>query len=186
MLAGCAADAPNARVKYSLSSPDVGQAWHLHARDGTLLCELPCEEWIGAHSGSYLVVHEPRVWRVNVPSALPAPAGSSVVMEAHVGKGSPTLGAVGTTLGMTGAAIAFAGIVLGVADFIGFFSCGDALETPGSSSSSSCPAATSFAIGGALLAAGAILGGIGFYWMEHNTSASAHIVVTPTSIAGRF
>ncbi len=179
---GCAPNASDAsRVRYALASPDVGETWHLHTKDGTFVCELPCEAWVGEKSGDYLVVHEPRVWRVNLPSELPASPGGSVVMDAHVGKGSPALGTFGTGLAITGAATAAAGIAIGVGDFISLFTnCAD----DGSCFQGSTGAI--MGVAGALLGAGAILGVVGVYLMDHNRGARSHIVVTPTSLSGSF
>jgi len=170
-VTGCASAPPSARVRYALASPDVGEAWHLHAKDGTLVCELPCEAEVGENSGDYLVVHEPKVWRVNLPNALPTDPGGSVRMEARVGKGSPALATLGYALGIVGAGAAAAGLGAGVYDFVhGFRAVDDNV----------------LAAAGVLLGVGAILGVVGVYLTDHNQGASAHIVVTPTSFGGSF
>src|ERR1700744_2524604 len=91
MVGAAEARAEPPKTLYQLSSPDVGQAWHLHAKDGALVCELPCEAWVGAQSGDYLVVHDDpkKVWRLSLPND--EPDGAHVSMTARVGKGSPAL-----------------------------------------------------------------------------------------------
>jgi len=160
------------KALYELSSPDVGQPWHLHAKDGALVCELPCEAWVSTRSGDYLVVHDPKkVWRVELPSTPPSD-GAHVSMTARVGKGSPVLGALGDVLAVGGAASSVAGIVLLGMSFFN-------LIEPDA-------AATYLTIGAPLAIGGAILAVVGLYLTDHNRPAASHIVVTPTAIAGRF
>jgi hypothetical protein len=173
-LGGCAAAGTTQprSVLYELASPDVGYAWHLHARDGELLCELPCERWIGERSGSYVALHDPKKsWRIDIPSALPAPPGSRVAMDVHVGKGSPALGTLGFALGLVGAAAASAGIGLLLAGYIH-------LEDPDGPSL--------FAAGGIMLGAGALLGVPGFWLTEHNRAPGVHVRVLANGLAGSF
>jgi hypothetical protein len=180
----CAAEARAEPPKtlYELSSPDVGQPWHLHAKDGALVCELPCEAWVGARSGDYLVVHDDpkKVWRLNLPND--EPDGAHVSMTARIGKGSPALGALGDVLAIGGAAAAFGGLFSLVVSFVNLIEgsgcdgpCG-ALQT----------AATTAEVGIPLVIGGSMLAVVGIYLTDHNKSAASHIVVTPTSIAGRF
>ncbi|HEX4516053.1 MAG TPA: hypothetical protein VH054_21035 [Polyangiaceae bacterium] len=176
----CAAEARAEPPKtlYELSSPDVGQPWHLHAKDGALVCELPCEAWVGARSGDYLVVHDDpkKVWRVDLPST---PDGDHVSMTARIGKGSPALGAFGEVLAIGGAAAGVSGVALLVASLFSL-SC---------SSTSPCDttnAVTYATVAVPLIVAGGILASIGIYLTDHNRSASGHVVVTPMSIAGTF
>lgn len=180
-LATVSARAEPPKTVYELSSPDVGQDWHLHAKDGTFVCALPCEASVGAHSGDYLVVHdEPKnVWRVNLPSSEDA---AHVSMTARVGKGSPALGTLGDVLALTGAAAGVSGVALLVASLFQFASsaCLDGCN------SGTPEVVLDLEIGAPLLVAGSILAVVGLYLSDHNKPASSHIVVTPTSIAGRF
>jgi hypothetical protein len=172
----CAAEAHAEPPKtvYELSSPDVGQAWHLHAKDGAFVCALPCEASIGEHSGDYLVVHDDdskKVWRVNLPSSEDA---MHVSMTARIGKGSPALGALGDAFAFGGALAGVGGLAMLVVSF------GNLAADLGEN------AATYAGIGVPLLVSGAIFAVVGLYLSDHNKPASSHIVVTPTSIAGRF
>ena len=157
---------------YELSSPDVGIAWHLHAKDGALICELPCEQSIAPRSGDYLVVHDPtKSWRLDIPDAIQGGDGARVLLQARVGKGHPALGALGITLASVGATTTFGGLaVFGVGLFNGLSGC--------SVGSSGCPnfdfAATAVPVGAILMAAGALLATAGVFLMEHNKAASSH------------
>lgn len=174
MLCAANASAEPPKALYRLSSPDVGQPWHLHAKDGALVCELPCEAWVGAQSGDYLVVHDDpkKVWRVDLPSR--EPNGAHVAMTARVGRGSPALGALGDVLAFGGAAAAVAGLALLVISFGEIAANLDANVVP------------NVAVGGPLLAAGAIFASVGLYLRDHNKAAASHVVVTPTSLTARF
>lgn len=171
------------KTLYELSSPDVGQDWHLHAKDGTFVCALPCEASVGEHSGDYLVVHDDpkKVWRVDLPNAAD---GSRVAMTARIGKGSPALGAFGEVLAVGGAAAGVAGVALLIASLLTIDSgCNDLDPSP----CGNVPDAVTYAaIGAPLVIGGAILATIGLWLTDHNKGASSHVVVTPTSIVGRF
>src|SRR5207302_10058374 len=69
-------------------------------------CALPCEQWIGEHSGAYMMraptADDGEARRVDVPQMLPATIGSTVNARPHAGKGSPAMGAVGSTLAAPG------------------------------------------------------------------------------------
>ncbi len=176
----CAAEARAEPPKtlYELSSPDVAQPWHLHAKDGALVCELPCEAWVGARSGDYLVVHDDpkKVWRLDLPSDEDA---AHVSMTARVGKGSPALGMFGEVLAIGGAAAGVSGVALLVASL---FSLSCSSSTPCDTTN----AVTYATVGVPLIVVGGILAVAGVYLTDHNKSASSHIIVTPTSIAGTF
>jgi hypothetical protein len=181
---GCATSASSGSVRYELASRDVGYAWHLHARDGALLCELPCEENVGENSGSYLVVHDrQKAWRVEMPTTLPAPAGGRMSMEPRVGKGSPALGSFGTVLGITGAVTTAVGVVLLLT---GIFD--QTLWCPSTGGPPTCTVEvpTFVGVGGALIAVGLIAGVSGFYLMEHNKAPKAYLHVLPSGITGVF
>ncbi len=183
-LAGCASAAAEhpPTVTYALSSPDVGVAWHLHAKDGALLCALPCDRALPADSGAWLGDHDPKKsWRLDVPSELPAPAGSRVFATAHVGKGNPALGTLGYMTAIPGATAAVAGVALLVASFISFTQGCSATDT-------SCThfddAATFATIGAPLVGIGAVLSVVGVYLTDHNHAPTLHLV--PTGVAGTF
>jgi hypothetical protein len=184
----CAAEARAEPPKtlYELSSPDVGQAWHLHAKDGTFVCALPCEASVGEHSGDYLVVHEDdakKVWRVNLPSSEDA---ARVSMTARVGKGSPALGTFGEMLAVGGAAAGLSGVAMLVVSLINVTTgCGADVD-PAAPCTRMSDGVTYAAIGAPLAVGGTILAMVGLYLTDHNKSASSHIVITPTSIAGRL
>jgi hypothetical protein len=183
----CAAEARAEPPKtvYELSSPDVGQDWHLHAKDGTFVCALPCEAAVGAHSGDYLVVHDDvkKVWRVNLPSSEDA---AHVSMTARVGKGSPALGMFGDVLALSGAAAGVGGVALLVASLIQWSTSGGCLDAKSNTCNGSPDALLDVEIGVPLVVVGTIFAVAGLYLSDHNKPASSHIVVTPTSIAGRF
>jgi hypothetical protein len=185
LVASGVARAEPPKVKYELTSPDVGVPWHLHAKDGAFVCELPCDAWVGARSGDYLVVHDtPKVWRVDLPSTLPARDGEHVLVTPHVGKGSPALGALGTATAITGAVAVFTGIVLlGVSFFDLAAGCDAALPGP---CYAALTASLTAQVGAPLFAAGAVLAVVGVYLMEHNRAASMRVHVGPTSLAVRF
>jgi len=173
--AGCGATSSEREPRTALvelSSADEAYEWHLHARDGTLLCELPCEQWIGEHSGSYLAVHDPaKSWRIDLPSSLPGPPGSRVSMEPHAGKGSPAMGTVGTALGLVGAAAATVGIGLLFAGYI-------RLEYP--------EGLNLLGSGAILVPVGAVVGVPGVWLMEHNRASSVRVRVLPGGLVGTF
>jgi hypothetical protein len=168
------ADPP--KVFYEMSSPDVGTDWHLHAKDGALICELPCDAWLGEHTGSYLVVHDPvKSWRVDMPSDLPAPPGTRVTVTPNVGKGHPALGAFGTTTAIVGATTAFTGITMLVVTL-------GILLTSASPTNNNLG---NFAIVGASLAVGgALIGAGGYYLADRNKSARVRF--TPNGFAASF
>lgn len=183
-LTGCASVGSAERVTYDLSSPDVGVAWHLHGKDGSLLCELPCSAPLGADSGAWLGVHDPKKsWRLDIPAELPAPAGSRVFATARVGKGTPALGTLGYILGVSGATSAVAGAALLVASLVSLSE--GCLPTGSSSSCGDVDQATTFAtIGAPMLAGGAVLGVIGYWLLDHNRAPTLRIL--PTGVVGTF
>jgi hypothetical protein len=183
-LAGCTHTSPGARNVYELSSPDIGVPWHLHAKGGELVCELPCDAPVAENSGTYLVVHDPKkVWRVDLPTSLPGGDGSHVEMRPHIGKGSPALGAFGTVVALVGATIAFTGIAMAVVNAPTFFSgCSDQAAVLCSRTATDAIEVTGLVMTGV----GAVLGAGGFYLMERNRPATAHVRVTPIGISGSF
>jgi hypothetical protein len=163
---GCASSGGKERVLYDLSSPDVGVPWHLHARDGRLICELPCTAWLGADSGAWVGVHDPKkAWRVDVPDELPAAPGSRVFATAHVGKGTPVLETVGYVAGISGATAAVIGVALLVAAFV---SAGEGCATGQTTCSHFDQAATFASIGAPALAGGAVFGVVGVTLLGKN------------------
>ncbi|HEY2370232.1 MAG TPA: hypothetical protein VGH87_27740, partial [Polyangiaceae bacterium] len=93
-------------VLYKFLPAKVDERWTLYARGGKATCALPCEQWIGEHSGAYLMRAptaddaEPR--RVDVSETLPATIGSTVTARPHAGKGSPAAGFAGGWLSVLG------------------------------------------------------------------------------------
>ena len=86
-------------VLYKFLPPKVDERWTLHARGGALTCVLPCEQWLGEHSGAYLMraptADDAQARRVDVSDTLPATIGSTVTARPHAGKGSPAAGIAG-------------------------------------------------------------------------------------------
>jgi hypothetical protein len=93
-------------VLYKFLPPKADERWTLHARGGARTCTLPCEQWIGEHSGAYLMRaptaddSEPR--RVDVSETLPANIGSTVTARPHAGKGSTAAAFAGAWLDVFG------------------------------------------------------------------------------------
>src|SRR5678815_3056955 len=78
-------------VLYKFLPAKADERWTLHARGGALTCSLPCEQWIGEHSGAYLMraptADDAESRRVDVSDTLPATIGSTVTARPHAGKG---------------------------------------------------------------------------------------------------
>ncbi len=93
-------------VLYKFLPPQSDERWTLHARGGRATCALPCEQWIGEHSGAYLMraptADDAESRRVDVAETLPATIGSSVTARPHAGKGSPGVGLAGGWLSVLG------------------------------------------------------------------------------------
>jgi hypothetical protein len=93
-------------VLYKFLPPKADERWTLHARGGALTCALPCEHWIGEHSGAYLMraptADDEEARRVDVSDMLPATIGSTVTARPHAGKGSPAAGFAGAWLSVLG------------------------------------------------------------------------------------
>ena len=109
-------------VLYKFLPAKVDERWTLHARGGAKVCELPCEQWIGEHSGAYLMraptADDAQARRVDVAETLPATIGSTVDARPHAGKGSPSAGFVGgilSTLGVLGALGGAPTLIVGLA-----------------------------------------------------------------------
>jgi hypothetical protein len=83
-------------VLYKFLPPKSDERWTLHSRGGATTCALPCEEWIGEHSGAYLMraptADDGEARRVDIEETLPATIGSTVTARPHAGKGSPGVG----------------------------------------------------------------------------------------------
>ena len=166
---------------YELSSRDVGIDWHLHAKDGQLICVLPCEASIGAKSGDYLVVHDPiKAWRVDIPSALPTSPGGRVTMEPRIGKGHPALGAFGTGVAIAGATIVAAGVGLLLGGIVSIQPC------PIGATCDTDTTVDLFVAGAIATGVGLVLAAGGFYLSEHNKSAAVTLRVLPGGIGGTF
>jgi len=189
LLAGCvgcasASAGTPARVLYDLSSPDVGVAWHLHTKDGSLICALPCRAWLGADSGAWLGVHDPKQsWRLDVPAELPARPGSRVFATAQVGKGTPVLEPIGQATAITGATAAVAGVGLLLAAFVY-----SAQGCPtGEQTCDNFDQATTYAsIGAPALVGGAILGVVGVILLGGNRAPVLHVRPTPGGLSASF
>jgi hypothetical protein len=84
-----------AAVHISFPRPDdEHETWTLRAPGGSVLCTLPCEEWVGPVSGDYLQ-REPRNGKkqaiLPLPQSFPHPVGSRVTAEYQAERGNPTL-----------------------------------------------------------------------------------------------
>jgi hypothetical protein len=110
-------------VLYKFLPPEPSEKCTLHARGGVRMCALPCEQWIGEHSGDYLerapTAGDPTRRRVEVPAVLPATIGSTVTARPHAGRGSPGVGVLGALLTTFGALGVLGGpitLLVGLAD----------------------------------------------------------------------
>src|SRR5207344_1973613 len=87
-------------VLYKFLPPKPNERWSLHARGGATLCQLPCERWIGEHSGIYLMrapmSDDDEARRVDVAATLPATIGATVTARPHSGRGSAGVSAFGS------------------------------------------------------------------------------------------
>jgi hypothetical protein len=94
-------------VLYKFLPPSQQERWSLHAKNGSIICALPCEQWLGEHTGAYLerapTTDDRSPRRVDVPELLPATIGSTVTARPHAGKGSTGLSALGGVFAGTGA-----------------------------------------------------------------------------------
>jgi len=177
-LCGCSATtSAHQPALYELSSADVGVPWHLHARDGELVCELPCDARVAERSGDYVVVHddaEPlrKPWRLDLPSS---PTAEHVLLVTHVGKGSPALGTLGAVATFGGSTVAFAGIGIGLVTLFQFFvgSTGDNTQMQND------PRPTWLGVGAIMTGVGALLAVTGLYLIDHNKAATIQLHVLP-------
>jgi len=110
-------------VLYKFLPPKPDERWTLHARGGGTTCALPCEQWIGEHSGAYLMraptADDDQARRVDVSETLPATIGSTVTARPHAGKGSAAAGFVGgmfAALGVLGVIGGPITLIVGLAD----------------------------------------------------------------------
>ncbi len=82
-------------VQISFPTPkDREEAWTVRAADGRVMCQVPCQAWVGPVSGYYLQ-REPRsgieLAVLQLPRAFPHQVGSSVTAEYQTQRGNPTL-----------------------------------------------------------------------------------------------
>jgi hypothetical protein len=110
-------------VLYKFLPPKANERWSLHARGGATLCQLPCERWIGEHSGIYLkrapMADDEESRRVDVAETLPATIGATVTARPHAGRGSSGASTLGNVLGVLGALGVIGGpitLIVGLAD----------------------------------------------------------------------
>lgn len=109
-------------VLYKFLSPSPAERWTLRDRGGNVLCELPCEKWLGEGSGTYLErvpVGGDSPKRVEIPAELPAPVGTTVSARPHAGKGSPglaTVGGIGVSFGVLGLVLGPIFLFIGVGE----------------------------------------------------------------------
>lgn len=79
-------------VQVSFDAPEDGERWTLRNAAGDLLCDLPCQRWIGQSSGYYLQRErgpKTEVASVQVPGAVPFSPGSSASASYRAERGSP-------------------------------------------------------------------------------------------------
>lgn len=79
-------------VQISFDPPEDSQRWTLRDAGGALLCELPCQRWVGQSSGYYLQRErgpKTEVASVQVPGAVPFSPGSSASASYRAERGSP-------------------------------------------------------------------------------------------------
>jgi hypothetical protein len=82
-------------VHISFPAPkDEKETWTVRSSDGRVVCQVPCQAWVGPVSGYYLQ-REPRdgaeLAVLQLPKSFPHSVGSSVTAEYQVERGSPTL-----------------------------------------------------------------------------------------------
>lgn len=84
-----------AAVDIAFPAPDdEEEVWTVRAPGGRLVCQTPCDAWVGPVSGYYLQ-REPRdgasMVTVPLPQSFPHPVGSHVTAEYQAKRGSPEL-----------------------------------------------------------------------------------------------
>jgi hypothetical protein len=84
-------------VHVSLVAPDDTTPWSLHAKDGELVCALPCTRWIAPASKYYLqrdthlATTYSKPLQIQIPDDLPYPVGSTVAAAPDPGRGSSSI-----------------------------------------------------------------------------------------------
>ncbi len=85
---------PSARdgaVQIAFPAPaDSDDTWTLRDRAGSMLCTLPCSEWVPPVSGYYLQREKPHA-ELRLPASFAHKPGTSVNAEYQTGRGNPTL-----------------------------------------------------------------------------------------------
>jgi len=85
---------PDIAVHVSFIAPDDATPWSLHAKDGELICALPCTRWVAPMSKYYLqrdthlATTDSRPLQIQVPDDLPYPVGSTVAAAPDLARGS--------------------------------------------------------------------------------------------------
>ncbi len=82
-------------VQIAFPAPkDKDEAWTVRSSDGRVVCQVPCQAWVGPVSGYYLQ-REPRngmdLAILKLPQSFPHRVGSSVTAEYQTQRGMPTL-----------------------------------------------------------------------------------------------
>jgi hypothetical protein len=97
---------------------DRRETWTLRAPGGGIVCQVPCQAWVGPVSG-YFMQREPRDGSsaaiLHLPQAFPHPVGSNVIAEYQALRGNPSLARwafyAAIPVGVMGAAFTGWGIV---------------------------------------------------------------------------
>jgi hypothetical protein len=82
-------------VQISFPAPkEKEEAWTVRSSDGRVVCQVPCQAWVGPVSGYYLQ-REPRngmeLAIIKLPQSFPHRVGTNVTAEYQTQRGSPTL-----------------------------------------------------------------------------------------------
>jgi hypothetical protein len=74
--------------------PEEDEVWTVRAPGGKVVCQVPCDAWVGPVSG-YFLQREPRNGAeaavMHLPHSFPHPVGSRVAAEFQAERGNPTL-----------------------------------------------------------------------------------------------
>lgn len=95
-------------VQIAIPEPhDIDESWSLRDRAGTLICRLPCTQWVNPASG-YFLQREPArdtpIAKIYLPNTFSHPPGSQLQAQYQMERGSPfwsTLTVVGIGAPMT-------------------------------------------------------------------------------------
>jgi hypothetical protein len=102
-------------VQVAIPEPhDIDESWSLRDRAGSLICRLPCTQWVNPASG-YFLQREPSrdapIAKVSVPNTFPHPPGSQLQAQYQMERGSPFWSTL-TVVGVGAPATALGGYAL--------------------------------------------------------------------------